>query len=326
MPFTTLLLRKLSLLVISVAITIAKPTSAASELLNAVVAMVYETPITVDDIKIQTAPLEEELFRQFGHDPVALQQKVNEVRQNALETLIDRQLIINEFESEGYSLPESVIDEQVKDRVRRQFGDHLTLTKTLQARGITYETFRKSIRQQVIVDALTARNVNSVVLVSPFEIERYYQENIDKYQQEERIRLRMIFLRHQPGDDQASERLLQEIRSKIQSGASFADMASVYHNGSQRSNGGDWGWVERSVLREDLAEIAFSLKPKTVSEVIRKDEGCYLMHIDGHRAAEPQPLAEVRQDIEKTLRAEERNRLQKQWISTLRKKAFVRYY
>ena len=310
------------------ALMLASPTSlsAAPEILNAVVAMVFETPITVDDVKLQTAPLEEELFRQFGRNPTLFQQKVNELRQNALERLIDRQLIIHEFETEGYSIPESVIDDQVQDRIRRQYGDRLTLTKTLQARGITYESFRKEIRQKVIVDALTARKVNSVVLVSPFEIERYYRENLDKYQQEDRVRLRMIFLQRQPEDPEAAGELLEEIRAKIIAGASFADMASVYNDGSRRDSGGDWGWVEKSVLREDLAEFAFSLKPKEVSKVLRKEEGHYLMHVEDRRAAAPQPLAEVRQDIEKTLLNEERNRLQQQWISTLRKKGFVRYY
>ena len=308
---------------------LASPTSlpAAPEILNAVVAMVFETPITVDDVKLQTAPLEEELFRQFGRsNPALFQQKVNELRQNALERLIDRQLIIHEFETEGYSIPESVIDDQVQDRIRRQYGDRLTLTKTLQARGITYESFRKEIRQKVIVDALTARKVNSVVLVSPFEIERYYQENLGKYQQEDRVRLRMIFLQHQPEDPEAAIQLLEEIRVKIIDGASFAEMASIYNDGSRRDSGGDWGWVEKSVLREDLAEVAFSLKPKEVSKVVRKEEGYYLMHVEDQRAAEPQLLAEVRQEIEKTLLNEERNRLQQQWISTLRKKGFVRYY
>ncbi len=321
-------LRKFLFGVASVASLLAGPTSlsAAPEILNAVVAMVFETPITVDDVKLQTAPLEEELFRQFGRDPTLFQQKVNELRQNALERLIDRQLIIHEFETEGYSIPESVIDDQVQDRIRRQYGDRLTLTKTLQARGITYESFRKEIRQKVIVDALTARKVNSVVLVSPFEIERYYRENLDKYQQEDRVRLRMIFLQRQPEDPKAAGELLEEIRAKIIAGASFADMASVYNDGSRRDSGGDWGWVEKSVLREDLAEFAFSLKPKEVSKVLRKEEGYYLMHVEDRRAAAPQPIAEVRQDIEKTLLNEERNRLQQQWISTLRKKGFVRYY
>ena len=44
------------------------------------------------------------------------------------------------------------------------------------------------------------------------------------------------------------------------------------------------------------------------------------------RTAHVKPLADVRADIEKTLRAEEQTRLQKQWIETLRNKTFVTYF
>jgi hypothetical protein len=50
------------------------------------------------------------------------------------------------------------------------------------------------------------------------------------------------------------------------------------------------------------------------------------MFVEEHRNAEPRALSDVRADIEKTLLAEEQNRLQKQWIGTLRKKGYIRYY
>ena len=298
----------------------------AQELLNAVIAMVNETPITVDDVKLQTAPFEQQIYRQFGQNPTVLRQKINEMRQKYLELMIDRQLIISEFETEGYTMPESIVDDLVKERIRREYGDRLTLTKTLQSQGLTHESFRKRIREEVIVDALMAREINSVVLISPFEIERYYAENIEQYQRARRVRLWMIFIQNRPDDDQAAGKLLGEIREKILAGASFSEMASIYDSGTSQAKGGDWGWVEESVLREDLAAVAFALKAGEMSEIVSKEEGCYLMRVDEHRPAEPQPLDEVRSDIEKILMAEERNRLQQQWISTLRKKSFVRYY
>ena len=80
------------------------------------------------------------------------------------------------------------------------------------------------------------------------------------------------------------------------------------------------------MLREDLAEAAFALKENGLSDVLEREEGCYLMFVEEHRNAEPRALSDVRADIEKTLLAEERNRLQKQWIGTLRKKGYIRYY
>ena len=75
-----------------------------------------------------------------------------------------------------------------------------------------------------------------------------------------------------------------EILAEIKKGAAFQEMASVYSEGSQKSQGGDWGWVERSVLRKDLADAAFSLKPGQVSGVIETPESVYLMLVEQTQA------------------------------------------
>ena len=59
-------------------------------------------------------------------------------------------------------------------------------------------------------------------------------------------------------------------------------MASVYSQGSQHNQGGDWGWVERSVFRKELADVAFTLKPGQVSDVIDTPQACYLMLVEKH--------------------------------------------
>jgi hypothetical protein len=50
------------------------------------------------------------------------------------------------------------------------------------------------------------------------------------------------------------------------------------------------------------------------------------MLVEQTRPAHAQPLGEVRDDIEKTLRTQEQARLEKQWIDGLKKKTFIRYF
>jgi parvulin-like peptidyl-prolyl isomerase len=112
----------------------------------------------------------------------------------------------------------------------------------------------------------------------------------------------------------------------VDSGSNFADLARLYHQGSQRSQGGDWGWVDQTVLRDDLSAVAFSLKEGEMSEVLQKDEGCYLMYVEERQEPKPKPLSAVQEEIEKALLAEERNRLKAEWIDQLKEKSFVRYF
>jgi hypothetical protein len=52
----------------------------------------------------------------------------------------------------------------------------------------------------------------------------------------------------------------------------------------------------------------------------------YLMLVEDKHAQRFKTLTEVREQIEKDLLAQERNRLEKQWVDKLKKKTFVRVF
>ena len=256
-----------------------------------------------------------------------LQKKLEESRTENLEYLIERQLILHEFRTAGYNLPDSILEDEVQERIHSKYGDRMKLTKSLQAEGMTYEKFRQQIREQFIVGALRQKNISSELIISPHKVENYYAGHRDDFKVEDEVKLRMIVLTNSVGSDAAPLRkLAEEILAKLKEGATFSEMASVYSQGSQRREGGDWGWVEKSVLRKELADVAFSLKASERSGVIETPEACYVMLDEDRRPAHHKSLGDVRDQIEKNLLLEERNRLEKQWVEKLKKKTFVRYF
>jgi len=272
------------------------------------------------------APGIQALRRQYADQPNVFQQKLGELVQDSLNQLIERQMILHSYETDGYTtLPESVTDQLVKDRIREHFGDRVTLVKSLQAEGITMEDYRKQIRDQYIESIMRSINIQREIVISPYKVETYYQAHQDDYKQEDQVKLRMIVLNKTGANDADTANMAREIQSKISHGADFQEMATLYSQGSQKHQGGDWGWVEKSVLRQDLAETAFGLKPGEVSGVVETPDSCYLMLVEAKKAAQFRPLDEVRGDIEKLLRSQEQARLEKQWIDGLKKKNFVRY-
>jgi peptidyl-prolyl cis-trans isomerase SurA len=267
------------------------------------------------------------LRRQYASQPELYRKKLTETLNDALEDLVQRQLILHEFKTAGYNLPETVLDQAVEERIRERFGDRATLTKTLQAEHMTYETFRQQIKDQIIIEAMRSKNISSEIIISPQKIEAYYQEHKGDFKVEEQVRLRMIVLDNTASDTlEGRKKLGQEILGKLKENTAFPELAAIYSTGSQRSQGGDWGWVERSLLRKELADVAFSLKPGQHSDVIETDDVCYLMLVEDYRPSQVKPLSDVREEIEKTLLAQERARRQKEWIDKLKTKTFVRYF
>ena len=294
---------------------------------NGIKAVVHDSVITFYQVQEATLPYLDTLQRQYRDQPDLLQKKYLEAANENLERLIERQLVLHDFETSGYQLPESIIDEEVENRIRSRYGDRVKLTKTLQAEGITYEKFRKQMRDSFIEEALRAKNVSSEIMISPHKIEVYYQAHQDDFRVEEQVKLRMIVLTKDAGADPAQTKALaQEILTKIKEGAAFAEMASIYSQGSQRSEGGDWGWVDHSVLRKELADPAFSLPVGQPSDVIETPQADYLMLVEDKRPPHVKPLNDVRDEIEKILRGIESERLQKKYFEKLRQKTFVRYF
>jgi len=313
-----------SILIWTVALCLSLPLRA--ELADGVKAIVNDTVITYAQVEEFTAPAEEVLRREYAAQPEVFQQKLAEALDNSLELLVERQLILHEFEAKYTKLPDTVVDELVQDRIREQFGDRPTAMKSLQAQGMTYEQFRQDVRDQYIESELRKMNVSRELVISPYKVETYYLAHQDDFKLEDEIKLRMIVLNKTSDDDTNTLALAREILSQIKEGASFQQMASVYSQGSQRKQGGDWDWVGRSVLRKELADVAFALKPGQISDVIDTPGACYLMLVEQTRPAHVRPLNEIRGDIEKNLRTQEQARAQKQWIDSLKKKTFIRYF
>lgn len=297
-----------------------------AELADGIQAIVNDQPITFGEVELYTAPAAQLLRSQYGDQPDVFQQKLDGALKDSLEQLVERQLILHDFDAEGYHLPENYVDQLVQDRIRDRFGNRITLMKTLQAQGQTYEEFRKDIRNQYIISALRSKNISQEVIISPYKVEQYYLAHQDGYKLGDQVKLRMIVLNKASSDDTNELVLAREILSQLKAGATFQQMASVYSQGSQQHQQGDWGWVERSVLRKDLADVAFSLKPGQVSDPVETPDAVYLLKVEETRPDHIRPLGEVRGDIEQTLRTQEQARLEKQWIGELKRKTFIRYF
>jgi peptidyl-prolyl cis-trans isomerase SurA len=297
-----------------------------AERANSILAVVHDSVITLQEVETYTEPIVDELRRQYRSQPQAFSQKLAEARNESLERLLERKLILHEFNTAGYVLPESVIDEFVEERVQSVAGgNRVTLTKTLQAQGLSYEKWRQRLREQFIVEQMRLKNVQSELIVSPYKIETYYLAHQDEYKLADQVKLRMIVLNKPSSTDaEQSRKLAEEIIAKIREGAAFTEMAAVYSQG--RNPGGDWGWIERKVLRPELADVAFTLKAGEMSGAIETPEAFYVMLVEDRRTAHVRPLGEVRDEIERAMLTEERDRLQKRWIERLRKKTFIRYF
>ncbi|MBI5383990.1 MAG: peptidylprolyl isomerase [Verrucomicrobia bacterium] len=299
---------------------------AEQTLINGVAVIVNDAIITYQDVRLLVRGPMELAERQYGNQPLVLEQKRKELQADGIEMLVDNKLILHDFKTTGYNLPESYIDDMIKERIKQRYGDRATMIKSLREEGWNFEDERQRVRDEFIIEQMRYLHVSKEVLISPQKILNFYEANKTNYAVADQVKLRMIMLRKPSSDNGAVKQLAEEILNKVKEGASFEEMAGIHSDGAERASSGDRGWVERTALRKELADVAFSLQKGQRSGVIDLPEACFLMQVEDVRQAHVKPLTEVREDIEKNLLAQERARAQKKWLDRLRAKSFVRYF
>jgi len=299
------------------------------EVVDGVAAIVNTDVITISQVRELVGERERALREAYvGPDLI---EKVKELRLGALKDLVDRQLILQEFKSmeeNGANIPDHVIEDRVQSIIREEFGgDRAAFIRTLQAQGYTLTKFREIEREKIIVQAMRQAKVTDNFVVSPKQIQDFYDKNKDAYSLPEQVKLRMIVLREGTGDIAEGDKLqtAREIRQKILSGAEFERMAQMYSEDEATSDvGGDWGWIERNMLNEQLTKVAFSLKAGETSDVLKIGDSYYILFVEARKNATVKPMAEVRDEIESRLIQQERMKAQQRWIDTLRRKAYIK--
>jgi parvulin-like peptidyl-prolyl isomerase len=293
------------------------------EVLDGIAAVVNSEVVTFSQVRDLVGPKEKE-----AHDTLKgneLVDKIKEIRTAAINDLIDRTLIIQEFKTKGLTIPEYYINDQIQTVIKEQFGgDRQAFLRTLVAQGYTLEKFRDMQRDMIIVQEMRKQAVKGVASVSDEKINAFYHEHAEEYSTPEQIKLRMISIH---GTDNDSRRkMIDEIRQKILDGAEFGDLARMYSEDSSQENYGDWGWIDRKKLNESLTKIAFALKPGEMSQVVETGGNYYLLYCEAKKAADTKPLKDLRPEIEKALLQSERQQQQQEWLQKLRRKAFIKMY
>ncbi|MEO6870649.1 MAG: peptidyl-prolyl cis-trans isomerase [Chthoniobacterales bacterium] len=310
---------------IAVAAT-ASPTHGA-EAVNGIAAIVNNDVITYSQVKQLVEPRERLLRSQYSGEE--LNKKIIELRKSALQDLIDRQLIVQQFDKDKLEIPGFFVDERVKEVIRDSFGgDRNAFIKTMEAQNFSMSKFKSLEREKIIVQAMRSKNVKSNLMVPPAKIQEYYNQHKDLFSTKAQVKLRMIMIPGKPeaGKSDPQRAMAEEIRGKLITGADFDKMAQMYSEDSTRDLGGDWGWVDQKTLSAPLSEVAFKLKPGEISKIVTLGGNYYLLKVEARQGGDVKPLKDVRADIERALHQEQAKELQDHWIAGLRSKAYIKTF
>ncbi len=195
---------------------------------------------TVNGALILLSDYEQELARYEAANAAAGGEPAADYREQVLNALIERELILQEAMVQGVT----VAPEQVEERLTELRAEAIEFDAWLQTNGWTAETFREALAAEMVVGEMVARVTADVPTTA------------------EHIRARYIQM-----DDAA---LAQSVLDRARAGDDFAFLAQ--QNSVDRvtgENGGDLGFFARgALLAPEVEEAAFALQPGEISDLI----------------------------------------------------------
>jgi peptidyl-prolyl cis-trans isomerase SurA len=294
---------------------------------NGVAAIVEGEIITIEQLRKELEPILPRLQVEAKNQK-DFAQRIDALTYEILQTMIDRILIVNAGKEKGILIPDSYIDKEYDQVLEQEFGgNRAQFLEYLKTQGLTPRGYRKIIYDRVVVNVMRQENRKSESEVSPERIEAFYIENKARFYQSEALHLRQIIL-SSSADTNSADQLVRatEIIHKLEQGARFSDLAREYGQDAVSRKGGDWGWIERKDIRAELSDVAFSLEPGQYSQPIHLANTIFILYAEAVRKEMIQPIAQVRDLIERQLSDQIARENQEKWLQSLRDRAFVRYY
>jgi len=170
------------------------------------------------------------------------------------------------------------------------------------------ERFRIPEQRRIAAVVIEREPLLDQVVLAEGQAEKYYQDNQEKFRVDEQVKARHILIR--VGADAGGQELAEaeakigEILMQLEAGGDFAELAKNYSQDAAASRGGDLGWFGRGAMVAPFEEAVFALETGVVSAPVRTDFGIHLIKCDERKTAHVKTFAEVKNNIEKDLRAE----------------------
>lgn len=291
---------------------------------SSLLAEVNGQPITVDDVLPMTQAKEYQAYAALSG--AELERAILRLRREAVETLIDRKLIVADYRAGNSRLSDNDIERELDNAAERAgCRSRSAFIRKLRENGISIEKFRTQLEEQMAVQLMYQREYYARNFVTPADILRYYEAHREDFDVPERVELAMLRI---PASHAEKELLLKEVsRDLAADPESFAAVAGRVSDAPAAASGGSLGWIEVRRLRQEFAAALKSgIEKDRIYGPIATAEGVVFLRVNGHEAGSAGDFSGAAPEIRRILEEQIREKSRQDYRSRLRSEAFVKYY
>jgi peptidyl-prolyl cis-trans isomerase SurA len=268
---------------------------AAADVVNRIVLRVNDQIATLYDYELRKDEMVREILRRES-DEDERQRRIAEAGETVYADLYQELLLHSRADQLGISVSEAQVDTAVT-QIRENFDlkNEEELKAALAQSGMTLKQLRDQMRNNLRMQEVRGREIQSRVNLDEDDLRRYYRKNIESFRIPEQRKVQEVVVLEEGGlaDAAARERLAAEIRAAVAAGKSLALAAAEHAKAGVTSNVIDLGWVAPGDLDNDLETVVWGLAVGVVSEPVSGRGGLHLLQVGEVRESRLPSFAEV---------------------------------
>jgi len=244
-----------------------------------IVALVNSEPITHAELESQIRQLVESRGPQSGPLPPAA-----ELRTAVLERIIVERAQLQLARETGVRVDAAAIDQAEANIAVQNQLDVVQLRANLERRGTTPLAFRQQLRDQLLINRLQERELETRIKISDADVEAAMaarkESASDPQNQEVNLGHLFLALPENPSAaavNQAQERA-QKILERLKAGDSFEALVQEF-SAAERSNAGQMGFRRTDRYPPLFINASQALAVGAVSQWVRSDAGLHLLKV-----------------------------------------------
>jgi peptidyl-prolyl cis-trans isomerase C len=251
----------------------------------------------------------------------------DEIVRRLLDDLIGYRLLVQESKARNIAVPDADIEARVGE-IRKQFPTEAEFSQTLAERKMTVEQLRTDMREDLAINKLLETEVESKATATTEQVDAFYKNNPDQFQQGERVKASHILIGVPEGADAAAKAAArtkaEQILAEVKKGGDFAALAKEHSTDTGSAvNGGDLGFFSPGQMVGPFNDAAFSLAAGATSDLVETQFGFHIIRVIDKQAQRTVPLAEVRPQVEQFLSNRNRQEQTLAFVNALRAKGTV---
>jgi len=233
-----------------------------------------------------------------------------EFEMQALNQLISSELLFQASQK----LDIKDLDKQAEAKlaqIKKGFPDLKDYARELKNIGMDEKMLLDSTRRDLSIAYFVNTNIAPKITVSEEEIKKFYDQNPEKFHQEEQVRAShiLIGIDSKAGNEEkkAARDKADKLHKDLVSGADFVKLARDNSTCPSSKQGGDLGYFSKGKMVPQFEKAAFSLEPGGVSDIVETQFGYHIIRLVDRKKAEEISLSTARNKIENYLRAQKTN-------------------